>query len=62
MIFAFVIFMANVLGANMTVQFTFFCPNCKGKAYGVVSDALVIEGDDACYDCNSEWEKVIVNR
>ena len=46
----------------MTVQFTFFCPNCKGKAYGVVSDSLVIDGDDNCYDCNSEWEKVITTR
>lgn len=46
----------------MTVQFTFFCPNCKCKAYGVVSDQLTIDGDDTCYDCNSDWEKVIVNR
>jgi hypothetical protein len=46
----------------VTVQFTFFCPQCKGKAYGVVSDALVIEDDDECYDCNTPWEKVITKR
>jgi hypothetical protein len=43
----------------MTVQFTFICPNCKGKVYGVVSDTRIIEGDNECYSCHTPWEKVI---
>ena len=44
------------------IEFSFFCPSCKDKVYGVAVERDSMDLDLKCYSCNTDWEKVIVDR
>ena len=44
------------------LEFSFFCPSCKEKVHGVATERGSMDLDVRCYSCNTNWEKVIVDR
>jgi DNA-directed RNA polymerase subunit RPC12/RpoP len=44
------------------IEFSFFCPNCKKKIQGIAIEKESMSLDLNCYDCNTDWEKIIVDR
>ena len=44
------------------LEFSFFCPSCKEKTQGVAVERGSMNTDLRCYSCNTNWEKVIVDR
>jgi hypothetical protein len=44
------------------LEFSFFCPSCKDKTQGVAIERDSMNMDFKCYSCNTDWEKVIVDR
>ena len=44
------------------LEFSFFCPSCKDKTQGVAVERGSMDMDLKCYSCNTDWEKVVVNR
>jgi hypothetical protein len=44
------------------MEFSFFCPSCKDKTHGVAIERGSMSKDLKCYSCNTDWEKVIVDR
>jgi hypothetical protein len=44
------------------LEFSFFCPSCKNKSQGVAIERESMSLDLKCNQCNTDWEKVIVDR
>ena len=44
------------------LEFSFFCPSCKNKVQGVATERDSMSLDLKCYSCNTDWEKVVVDR